>query len=382
MPALGPVDPLRSISAQALLPLARTAGAAAGVTRLADITRLDRLGLPVWQAVRPMSRALSAHQGKGATDADAQVGALMEAFESSCAESFEEEGPWCRLDELPVLERAAEMADFAADRRDPPAADQTYRWVAAENPMSGRRLHLPFDLVSLDLTQAVPSRFDRASNGVATAATRGEAIAVALQELIERDAVIEWQAGGMLACAASVLEVDTVPFDWFSAWIERLDAERIAARFYAVPSVTESPVFLCELVEGSEESAPYRGIQGRGCHAVPEIALFKALAEALQARATFIAGAREDLRAADYAKLPPATVTISFGLPLGTGMAGVAWEQLAPGPRGADDILAALEAAGYREAAIVDLGQAGPLATVRAFVPGLGSLHRRRRPAA
>ena len=28
----------------------------AGVTRLADLTGLDRLGVPVWQAVRPWSR--------------------------------------------------------------------------------------------------------------------------------------------------------------------------------------------------------------------------------------------------------------------------------------------------------------------------------------
>ena len=59
-------------------------GAACGVSRVADLTFLDVLNLPVCQAVRPWSRALSVHQGKGLTRRDACLGALMEAVES-CA---------------------------------------------------------------------------------------------------------------------------------------------------------------------------------------------------------------------------------------------------------------------------------------------------------
>ena len=47
-----PFPPGGSTDALALLPASRAAAAQAGVTRLADITRLDRIGLPVWQAVR------------------------------------------------------------------------------------------------------------------------------------------------------------------------------------------------------------------------------------------------------------------------------------------------------------------------------------------
>ena len=89
MTSIGPVDPARSVAATQILPIALRAAEKAGVTRLADVTRLDRLGLPVWQAVRPMSRAVSVHQGKGATDADAKVGALLEGVESHAAETFE-----------------------------------------------------------------------------------------------------------------------------------------------------------------------------------------------------------------------------------------------------------------------------------------------------
>src|SRR3712207_6265867 len=133
MPSLGPADPLRALPAERLLPAARSAAEAAGVTRLAELTRLDRLGLPVWQAVRPMSRALSVHQGKGATDADAQLGALMEAIESHSAENFDSDGPECSFRELPEKQRAPSICDYAADRARPPSPEEKHRWTAAEN---------------------------------------------------------------------------------------------------------------------------------------------------------------------------------------------------------------------------------------------------------
>ena len=36
-----------------------------GITRLADVTGLDRIGIPVWMAVRPNSKTLAVSQGKG-----------------------------------------------------------------------------------------------------------------------------------------------------------------------------------------------------------------------------------------------------------------------------------------------------------------------------
>lgn len=36
-----------------------------GITRIANITGLDRVGVPVYTAIRPNSRALSTSQGKG-----------------------------------------------------------------------------------------------------------------------------------------------------------------------------------------------------------------------------------------------------------------------------------------------------------------------------
>ena len=60
---------------------------AMGITRISDVTGLDRIGIPVAMAVRPNSRSVSVCQGKGLTVEHAFASALMEA-----AEQFHGEG--------------------------------------------------------------------------------------------------------------------------------------------------------------------------------------------------------------------------------------------------------------------------------------------------
>ena len=55
---------------------------AIGVTRMAAIHGLDRIGIPVYSAIMPRSQDLvSVYNGKGVTTLDAKVGAAMEAIE-------------------------------------------------------------------------------------------------------------------------------------------------------------------------------------------------------------------------------------------------------------------------------------------------------------
>ena len=56
---------------------------AAGITRVADITNLDRVGIPVFSSIRPMAEkgAISVYNGKGATPTEAKVSAMMEGIE-------------------------------------------------------------------------------------------------------------------------------------------------------------------------------------------------------------------------------------------------------------------------------------------------------------
>ena len=57
-----------------------------GITRLANVTGLDVIGIPVVMSVRPCSRSLSVSQGKGLDLDSAKVSAAMESVEGYHAE--------------------------------------------------------------------------------------------------------------------------------------------------------------------------------------------------------------------------------------------------------------------------------------------------------
>ena len=60
--------------------------AAMGITRVANITGLDCIGIPVVMVCRPNSRSLAVAQGKGLTLDAAKASAMMEAVEGYHAE--------------------------------------------------------------------------------------------------------------------------------------------------------------------------------------------------------------------------------------------------------------------------------------------------------
>jgi ribosomal protein S12 methylthiotransferase accessory factor len=373
-----PADPLRSHDLAELLRTARAAALQAGVTRLADITLLDTIGLPVWQAIRPASRALSVHQGKGWTAEEAKVGALLEAVESHWAEDFAAPVRRCRWRDLQAKARPPSLADLAANRERPPEADALYDWVEAERLDGQGAMFLPFDLVSLDFTCRVPSPFDRASNGVATGVSRAEAVLASLHELVERDALAEWGAMDLHERMECMLDPASVGQAWFHHLRDAVERAGARLRCYTVPSLIGTPVFACEVSDLGKAARPFRATSGHAAHPSKKVALFKAVTEAIQSRAAFIAGARDDLYPWRYCD-PRDSIEVAFGLPLPPGADAADFKDVPDGPATLDGLLEALARAGFPDAAAVTLAEPEGLCVVRSFVCGLGSPTRLRR---
>ena len=78
----------RAVDPATTLRLAEAAVPATGITRVADITGLDRVGIPVFSCIRPTAAdgAISVYNGKGATPLAARVSAVMEGVERYSAE--------------------------------------------------------------------------------------------------------------------------------------------------------------------------------------------------------------------------------------------------------------------------------------------------------
>lgn len=372
----GPAQRLRASAPEAFFEAAFAAALRCGVTRLADITGLDRIGLPVWQAVRPGGRSLSVHQGKGATPLAARIGALCEAIEAHCAEQVPADGPCCPLAALPASERAPEMGDYCGERAEAPGEDEPVRWCLATDHATGRGRYLPHALVSLDYRTGLPSPFDRTSSGLGVGATASDALVTALLEIIERDAVGEWNRLTEAERLATSVDLDGIPFDWFRAWRDRLASLAVDLQVFRIESIAGIPVFKC-LIGGVEEFGPsYRRFAGMAADGDAEVALFGALAEALQSRLTVIAAVRDDFLPDFYARSTPER-RAAGGPPRGTRP----WQAEGPLADDPDRIADSLAASGFPGIVFRRLDEDLPgVAVVKAFVPGLGSLSRTRRP--
>lgn len=270
----------------------------AGITRFAELTGLDTLGIPVFAAVRPLGRSLSTQQGKGASPLAAKVSALMESLETWTAEQLAPtvRGSYRRLRAGAVppidvrrLPRPRQRLDLAA----------TWRWVEGRDLATDRPVLVPFECVTLDTTFTKPPVFDVSSNGLASGNVLAEAILHGLCEVLERDAEAAWRRTG----GDRRLVLDTVDDPLCRGLIERIVAT--GARVFVWDlGATELAAIGCAIVEDPREPS-WRDLgcyQGFGAHLVPEVAIARALTEAAQTRLTYIAGARDDFFPADYAQ--------------------------------------------------------------------------------
>ena len=353
-----------------------------GVTRLADLTGLDRLGVPVWQAVRPWSRALSVAQGKGLDAERAQLGAVMESIECACAEDWAPPPIIAAWRELPEAARSHRYDDFAVTRGGGPALEMPQPWALAQRLDGAGALHVAYDAVSLDLTRAGCAGIDGGSTGLAAHLTKAAAVRAGLHEAIERDAIARWHAGqGSLLHAANRIAIGSITFGWFEALLARCDANAVTMRVYAVPAVIDLPVFVATLSDASAADAAHAAVFGAAAHGDPETALLGAVLEAVQSRLTIIAGARDDL---DLYSETQRNNGVDLGGLMPPGMRARDFASVAS--FGPDDdaaavtvIVAALSRVGFDRAAVVDLAPPGfPVAVVKVLVPGLATPTRAR----
>lgn len=374
---LGPRHPPRSIPPEPFYEALASEANAAAVTRLADLTGLDRIGFSVWQAVRPAGRAQSVHQGKGCTDLDAKIGALGEALESHWAERIEPDGPHARWEDLPRQNRCADPRDCYTDRTRT-AQPGSIDWCQARELRSGRLVYLPHLFVSLDLTLPTATAFERSSAGLAIGTCEEEAVETALLEVIERDAIGAWRRMPAPEKALHRIQMKSISFAWFSEWGSRIKAAGANLRVFAVEALEGTPVCIVYLI-GTEEFGPaQRLFMGTAAHGSPEIALFKALAEALQSRLTVIAGSRDDMLPSLYRRTPPGSLLGGAGL----GQRLIDFASLRPACSAPHAVAERLAALGYKTIAVRRLDPEGSKVPVlKVFVPGLGSLHGTRRTA-
>jgi YcaO-like protein with predicted kinase domain len=274
-----------------------------GITRLANLTGLDTIGIPVAAAYRPNSRSVAVFQGKGTTLAAAKASALMEATEAWHAEHVARADVRGRHRDL--IARGLAAVDPA---RLPRAADAEidvseadFRWVSGSDLFTGATRWVPLDVVSADYTLAGPTvgPLQSTTSGLAAGNDLWEALCHALCEVIERDALSLWRLLSESAQDATALDLGTTDPAVRIALLDRFETAGIELRAFDITSNIKVPSVLCLAGPAGEDDEEQPEL-GSGCHPDPMVALSRAASEAAQVRVTRIAGARDDLLPESY----------------------------------------------------------------------------------
>ena len=195
-----------------------------GLTRVANVTGLDYLGIPVFMAVRPNSRSLAVSQGKGLDEDSAWVSAFMEAAELEHAETLDAACEVASYAELRLGRDVVDPFRLPRTRGKPFDAGKPIPWIKADL-VSGNEVWVPSELVHMDYRYpAAPNSnaLFHSSNGLASGNDLPEAICAGLCELIERDAVCLWRERSATSRAQTRLILETVSDGDCRALLEHL----------------------------------------------------------------------------------------------------------------------------------------------------------------
>jgi thioglycine synthase len=315
-----------------------------GVTRISDITYMDKLYIPNYSAILPGTEdSIWVYTGKGPTRAYAKASALMEAIErySSLSSTYSKtfiRGSYLQLSKSygKVLHPAEVVEPVNQSYND---NDSILDFIPGFDILNNEDTLVPAQLALSRYFAEFPAidafKYSH-TNGLASGNVLEEAICHALCEVIERDAV-------SLAdlCASSIpytiLErirtslkntknggypITDIPENRFAddcSIFQDVDISQVAEEFepikflvnryndagvpLLIKDITQKdigiPTFLASSIEWISHNYGYFA-KGYGTHPNARVALVRAITEASQTRAVNIQGARDDLKKIQY----------------------------------------------------------------------------------
>ncbi|GAA1377792.1 YcaO-like family protein [Streptomyces beijiangensis] len=369
---------LRTRTLEATEALARASFTRCGITRVADVTELDVLGIPVFNSFRPAAAPglNTVTSGKGTTAAAARVSAMMEAIERT----------WCeqRAGEPPLRASYAELCGAGVLALDPRRLILKRGHTWDENASIGwwpvRELASDTEILIPALAVFVPfpnecGMFRSNTIGLAVGNSPQEALLHGLLETIEHDCT----AFGETLKSGWNIRLSSLP-EAAAELVGRFERMGVNVQVFAYVNDIGVPTFFATTDDTQAgDGMLFNG--GAGCHLDPTVAVTRALTEAAQSRLAVIAGAREDFagqayrRHSSYEALQEMYQIWSSGRP--TADFDVI-ESVSTGTTDGDldAVLAGLERAGLPLVLATELAPDDlPFSVTKVIVPGLEVYH-------
>lgn len=372
-----------------------------GISRLADTTGMDTPGVPTASATKPAtSDVIWVYSGKGRSQSQARVTAIMECLERSGA-LWPTQPQWVTETQT-VLRRSHEIWSpdrFTYRRRDSVHSDDPQVWVEATK-LTGDRgpVMVPADLCFNGRRPPglPPSPYLLStSNGLAAAFTRKDALAHGLAEVIERDVIscAEVRAShlgyrflsaiaerfGLSSSAlgryednvdlAITIERDSLP-DIALDIARRYESAGLDLVIKLLPNDFDLPAYGVAAVQEADFTR-HLGCAGYAVRSSSTAALEAALLELAQTRATDLQGAREDRHEPEKQRLEQVPEHHWLATP---GTRAVPYEERQV-ESGLDNLLARCANAGLPDVAYVEFPGWPGISVVRLLVPEAETWH-------
>jgi YcaO-like protein with predicted kinase domain len=348
-----------------------------GLTRLADITGLDRIGIPIVLSIRPNSFFLSVDAGKGFTAEAAKASAAMECVERFHGENADLTEIHASYDAVVERHVAMPFELLPVARAAHVSRAQPMSWTLGWDLLGQREVAVPTMMVRLEkrgrVAQPVP--FQTGSNGLSAGNNLLEALSGGLLECVERDAVscqrTAWERSGV---PIPRVRLETIEHPAVNDLLDRFERAGVSVVLFDCTVDTGIPVYMAYVFD---RVLRHIGIyRGYGAHLDPGIAMVRALTEAAQGRLIFVAGSRDDFFRHEYLRLKQGddaeAIRFYEGLPATVdarecrSVAAASFE---------DDvrlILERLRDVGLEQVIVFDLTLPGfQVASIRVVVPGL-----------
>ena len=275
--------------------------ASMGITRVADVTGLDTIGIPVVMVCRPNARSVSVSQGKGCSLDAAKASGIMESIEGFHAENINLPLRVESYNEICGVVNAVDLQELPEVEDSPCHSDMTVTWIESDDLFSGDKYWLPYEMVHTNYTDPRPSGygfFPASSNGLASGNNIDEATVHRICEVIERDAVSLWHLFGRKAIDSTSVDIGTIDSALCIETLEKLHRAGQDTYIWDITTDTAIPSYLAVILDRDSHTR-HIGL-GSGTHLSREVALLRALHEAVQVRTTYIVGARDDITLDEY----------------------------------------------------------------------------------
>jgi len=277
-----------------------------GITRMEDITGLDKLNIPIYSASRSGAKegAVSVHTGKGLTREQARVSAIMESIERYSAEIKAKDRANFLFESYDSDRNGGvekvDPASLILSKFSTLSPDSKLEWCEGYDLLREEEVLVPANAVFHPYESSRGGRLFRSdSNGIASGNNLEEAIFHGITEVIERDALsyveLKKRAGNQKQI--EIGEDDGMLFELK----RRFESAGIAPYFWYIPSDTGFTTVALALDPESKDASLL--VYGAGTHSDPRIATIRAITEAAQSRLMQIDSARRDSMKAMLARV-------------------------------------------------------------------------------